>query len=295
MEWDEETTLKLINLYHIKELLWNPKHLDHKCRPKRFDALNEMANELNTNVTEIERKIKNLTSQYYRERKKTIESKKSGTSADFVHESKWFAFKSLNFLLNKNKPTGTIDTEITATDNNAQHADNDAQHGENDSPQTSNIIPQANKRYKPNPSNEMVSEALNLMRTVSQRTNQKIKDEDDLFGEYIATQLRKFDKTTKAIIKHRINNIFFETETGYRSDMFEASPRPSTSHSHPGYYTMDQCDVNSYYSSSNSAVTNPVSPPLGEPSTSSIEPSLRVSIQESGDIENILSSIESDK
>ncbi|KAJ8720995.1 hypothetical protein PYW08_006460 [Mythimna loreyi] len=70
MEWDDEKCLTLINLYHEKEVLWNPKHPNHKSRPKRFDSLNEIANHFNTNVSEIERKIKNLTSQYYRERKR---------------------------------------------------------------------------------------------------------------------------------------------------------------------------------------------------------------------------------
>lgn len=72
MEWDDATVIKLIDLYHLKEILWNPKNRDYKSRPKRYDAFNEIASEFATDVPEIERKIKNLTSHYYREKKKKI-------------------------------------------------------------------------------------------------------------------------------------------------------------------------------------------------------------------------------
>ncbi|CAG5047003.1 unnamed protein product [Parnassius apollo] len=44
------------------------------------------------------------------------------------------------------------------------------------------------------------------------------------------------DRSTKAIVRHRINNIIFEAETGCRVDMFSDFSRPSSAHSHPGYY-----------------------------------------------------------
>lgn len=110
MEWDDATVIKLIDLYHLKEILWNPKNRDYKSRPKRYDAFNEIASEFATDVPEIERKIKNLTSHYYREKKKEDNSNKSGAGTDDIYHSKWFAYKSLNFLRNKNVPTGTTDT-----------------------------------------------------------------------------------------------------------------------------------------------------------------------------------------
>ena len=67
---------------------------------------------------------------------------------------------------------------------------------------------QRNKRPKINPNKELISEALNIMKNVSQRPN-VTKDEDDLFGDYIAGQLRQMDRQMKAIVRHRINNIIF--------------------------------------------------------------------------------------
>lgn len=110
MEWEDEKVIKLIELYRSKQLLWDPKHSEHKLRPKRFDAFNDIATELSTSVTEVERKIKNLTSHYYREKKKCDSSNKSGAGTEEIYESKWFAYKPLHFLRNKNVPTGTIDT-----------------------------------------------------------------------------------------------------------------------------------------------------------------------------------------
>lgn len=40
------------------------------------------------------------------------------------------------------------------------------------------------------------------------------KDENDAFGVYIASKLRKFNDHVRSIVMHRINNIFFDAEMG---------------------------------------------------------------------------------
>lgn len=83
----------------------------------------------------------------------------------------------------------------------------------------------------------MISQALNIMKSVSDLQNQtQEKDEDTLFGEYIAAKLRKMDKLTNTIVKHRINNFIFETEIGCQTDMYADYARPSSSRSHPGIF-----------------------------------------------------------
>ncbi|XP_053618252.1 uncharacterized protein LOC128679819 [Plodia interpunctella] len=302
MEWDDEKYLTLINLYHEKEVLWNPKHPDHKSRPKRFDSLNEIANHFKTNVSEIERKIKNLTSQYYRERKKVTDSKKSGIGTDCVYQSKWFAYKSFSFLQNKNTPTAMIDSETSNESSVVQPQQNDSSHS---------FADDTIKRPRKNLNNEMMSQALcavfgvlfnrdlpvvgrvqlmidekvadfslidgdsgiintlNIMKSVSDRQNQtQEKDEETLFGEYIAAKLRKMDKSTNAIVKHRINNIIFETEIGYQTDMYADYARPSSSRSHPGYYTGSPNDQpNAYPSNSSSSVYSTITSPDHQHST----------------------------
>ncbi|CAG4957934.1 unnamed protein product [Parnassius apollo] len=232
MEWDDATVIKLIDLYHLKEILWNPKNRDYKSRPKRYDAFNEIASEFATDVPEIERKIKNLTSHYYREKKKKI----------------------IQISLVQDTPSTSHDSQ------------RDSQSNQNDLPQMSPETWQRNKRPKINPNKELISEALNIMKNVSQRPN-VTKDEDGLFGDYIAGQLRQMDRQMKAIVRYRINNIIFEAETGYRSDTFTDFARPSnvsSSHSHPGCYTASSLQqtvvspsTNNLTSSEYSAQTNP--------------------------------------
>jgi len=63
----------------------------------------------------VERKIKNLRSHFARESKRVREEKiantKSGSGAS-TYERKWFSFKSMEFLLNNNKPRNTVNTEV---------------------------------------------------------------------------------------------------------------------------------------------------------------------------------------
>lgn len=103
----------------------------------------------------------------------------------------------------------------------------------------------------------MISQALNIMKSVSDRQNQtQEKDEDTLFGEYIAAKLRKMDKSTNAIVKYQINNIIFETEIGYQTDMYADYARPSSSRSHPGYYTGSPNDQPNAYPSNRSSLSS---------------------------------------
>ncbi|XP_041981318.1 uncharacterized protein LOC121734767 [Aricia agestis] len=214
MEWEEEKVMKLIELYHSKPLLWDPKHRDYKLRPKRYDALDDIANELSTSVNEVERKIKNLTSHYYREKKKSDSSNKSGAGTDEIYQSKWFAYKSLHFLRNKNMPTRRRNITDDNTAGHNSQLDSDSQSSENYLSQ----LPKPNKRPRITQKDDIMSEALTIiMRDIFEQQNaSKIpeKDEDGLFGDYIAGQLRKMEKSTKAIVRHRINNIIFEAESG---------------------------------------------------------------------------------
>lgn len=115
MEWSQDKTLQLIESYRLHPVLWNCKLSDYKHRDKRHDAWNEIANSLNVDKDEVERKIKNLSSHFARESKRVREEKiantKSGSGAS-TYEGKWFAFKSMEFLLDRNKPRTTVNTEV---------------------------------------------------------------------------------------------------------------------------------------------------------------------------------------
>ena len=116
MDWNNEQVLALIELYRSRNVLWDSKNPFYKDRNKRHDALMEIAQELNADKTEIEKKIRYLQSHFSRELKK-VKKCKSGDGLEDVYISKWFAFKSMMFLADKNKPRGTQDTEVSENTN----------------------------------------------------------------------------------------------------------------------------------------------------------------------------------
>ncbi|CAG5052415.1 unnamed protein product [Parnassius apollo] len=80
--WDDRAVLLLIEKYQENELLWNPRHMDFKNRNKRNDAIRDVASVFNIASSEIERKLKNLSSHYFREKRKYEESKRSGSGRE---------------------------------------------------------------------------------------------------------------------------------------------------------------------------------------------------------------------
>lgn len=135
-----------------------------------------------------------------------------------------------------------------------------------DSQMSTENTSKANKRPRNDERDEMVSEALTILKYVSEQQNtSKEKDEDGLFGDYIASQLRKMDRATKAFVRHRINNIIFEAESGCRADTVPDFSRPSSAHSHTATTTVGtpptNCSTSVFYAQSNA---NPQTDPLLE-------------------------------
>lgn len=101
-KWTVDNTCKLIELYRETPLLWDPTNSEYKNRYKKADALKEIGGSLNLSEEEIERKIRNINSQYQRERRNYKQCKKSGSGQKFI--PKWFGYALMSFLKDKNKP-----------------------------------------------------------------------------------------------------------------------------------------------------------------------------------------------
>lgn len=101
MDWSRYKVIEFINRFRSMEILWDHKHPHFKDRHKRRDALAEIAAEFETEKSEIEKKIRNLQSQFGRELRLMREHQEDGKTYD----SKWFAFNKLTFLLNSGKRT----------------------------------------------------------------------------------------------------------------------------------------------------------------------------------------------
>ncbi|XP_072386709.1 uncharacterized protein [Diabrotica undecimpunctata] len=112
MEWNEENTQNLLDMYHERPVLWNSRLADYKDRNKRRDALLEISVSFGVEKEEIKKKIRYLLSHFAREVKKEKDSEKSGNGTEETYKSKWFAYKLMEFLKDKNKPIVTQDSEF---------------------------------------------------------------------------------------------------------------------------------------------------------------------------------------
>ncbi|XP_022835378.1 uncharacterized protein LOC111362858 [Spodoptera litura] len=191
-KWNDETVLQLINYFQDNEILWNIKHADHKNRSKRTVALNSIAISFGIDRTEVERKLKNVTSHYFREKKKVEES---ATAADGLrYESKWFAYKPLQFLRGKNKSHETLNSEITGSQKKDETSCS------------------RNKRCNHDGDSD-ISELLKVLKDNISATK-PVRDDASLFGDYIASKIRKMDPTTTSTVEHLIQNIIYQAELG---------------------------------------------------------------------------------
>ncbi|CAH2003167.1 unnamed protein product [Acanthoscelides obtectus] len=172
-----------------------------------------------------------------------------GTTEIFV--SKWFAFERMKFLLDKDQPNCTLDTEtremddgevtdlneslteeenVTKSDNNVTQP-NDLNAEETvDSPngtaaekpvhgKTSSRIakePQIFPKKRKVNEDPKVAEAYKIMKEAQARSSRREKAEDrfDIYGQHIASKLRTYSKRAEIMVEHAINNILFEADLG---------------------------------------------------------------------------------
>jgi hypothetical protein len=99
MEWSNAVSLRLLDLYREKELLWNLTHADYKSKLKRLDAWCQISQLLGCDQTEVRKKVESLLTSFGRERQK--EEMKTGCGPDEAYKSSWFAFKSMLFFRGK--------------------------------------------------------------------------------------------------------------------------------------------------------------------------------------------------
>lgn len=111
MEWNVEQSLKLIELFKDRSILWDLSSPQFKFSKKKVEYWKEIATELNTNANEVKKKMESLLASYRRERDSGV--KPSEADSDEIYNSKWFAFLLMQFLNDKFKPRPTKDTAFT--------------------------------------------------------------------------------------------------------------------------------------------------------------------------------------
>ncbi|KAF9417938.1 hypothetical protein HW555_005083 [Spodoptera exigua] len=199
--------------------------MDFKNRNKRNDAVRDIASVFNIASSEIERKLKNLSSHYFREKRKYEESKRSGSGRDDVQLPKWFAYKALSFLNDKNAPVPTLNS---LTPSSSQ---------DNITSQTTLLSTRTSRKRNIEREPE-VDEALQLLREIT--SNARQRDDAAIFADYISSKLRKMDHYTMCTVQHQIQNIVYEAEMRMGSMNFDTNNTTQPLRYQnvlPGYFT----------------------------------------------------------
>lgn len=101
-QWSTDEISTLIDAFREHRNLWDPKDANYKNRIRKMDSYKEIAQIFDINWLEIERKIKNIISQYQRERRNYKKMKTSGAGQYFA--PKWFGYNAMSFMHDRNKP-----------------------------------------------------------------------------------------------------------------------------------------------------------------------------------------------
>lgn len=81
-----------------------------------------------------------------------------------------------------------------------------------------------------------IDETFRILKNIeAKKARRTEKTESTLYGEYVASQLEKFDPHTRAVVKHKFATILFEAEMGTYGALLPAAmhPNPSPQWSNP--------------------------------------------------------------
>lgn len=111
MEWSEKDTLRLIQEIRRREIIWDPTHPHRKSKQRKKNALDAVAASFPPCTQgDVLHKWRNLCQIYRICRRKIENFKKSGTGTADDYIPSWFAFTSMNEIMN------AIYTPLTITD-----------------------------------------------------------------------------------------------------------------------------------------------------------------------------------
>lgn len=110
MEWTKDNTFKLIDELCQRRCLWDITCPNYKNRLVKRDNMHELACLFGVSDREVENKLHNIRSQFLREYNKSMLSKRTGSGREDLYIPKWYAYESLLFLKDVNKPHSSRST-----------------------------------------------------------------------------------------------------------------------------------------------------------------------------------------
>ncbi|CAH0589262.1 unnamed protein product [Chrysodeixis includens] len=238
MRWSEAVTLEFVKIYIKHECLWNPAHPGYKLRYQREKAYSEISTEFMTTksltVPEVKMKIKNLRTTYAQQVHKILQK----SSPDSIYEPSlvWFheMDRCLKHISSNRHSTSYNPQESLEIDSSCQiWVDQESESANLDETNPDPLVPQTDDEYDSLKPDEQISK-VKLERQSSPVYYKKIKkkklkhrlpirnyssdsvsdcskdDEFDIYGKYIASQLRKMDLHKALRLQLEIQNLVSE-------------------------------------------------------------------------------------
>ncbi|KAJ8260897.1 hypothetical protein COCON_G00166200 [Conger conger] len=193
--WTRPKVEQLCELWKTKASLYNPDHEYPDRWQKRRDS-EEIAQHLGTTVRELLKKMKNLRTQYGRERRKTCFSLADNCD---VSSSKWYLLSMLRFLDQSDASASSVET----TDCTFHEIIVEVMDDVPDPPRSGQTVAVARKRMRP--ANEDVSDV----------GSGKERDALDIFGKFVASELRLMENVQmQRQARLRIQKVLLDVQLG---------------------------------------------------------------------------------
>ncbi|CAK1586678.1 unnamed protein product [Parnassius mnemosyne] len=225
MRWNESVTLKFVKIYMKHECLWNPTHPGYKVKYQRDKAYADICSEFKQatmkilSIPEVKIKIKNLRTTYIQQVHKILQ--KSSPNCIYEPSLIWFhemdrCMKNVstnrNSLYNNTQETFEVDSScqifvdqelengnIEETNPDPLNAQTDTEY-DSSKPDDSISHIKKEKEHKTPPTYKKLKKKKIKHRvseqdysTDSTTESVAMEDEFDIYGKYIASQLRKME------------------------------------------------------------------------------------------------------
>ncbi|KAJ8888529.1 hypothetical protein PR048_008020 [Dryococelus australis] len=224
-EWARSDVKELISDYESRPVLCDVNTTEYRDRCRKH-ALKELAEEYKIEIQEITMKIHNLRNKFNIEFKKS-QKNKSGQETDEKYVSKWPHYYAMLFIQkNDSQLTDTLDSDTEGLNDdgqdNATVPSNVEVTRSVSRSSTSTPTPPAKKKKA------TLTDKHSMMIEKVYETLSKNEDEFDLFGEYVASEMRKLSSVAlKWKVKTEIQRIILQAN---EEDMRNAD---STTTNHP--------------------------------------------------------------
>ncbi|XP_061708343.1 uncharacterized protein LOC133518684 [Cydia pomonella] len=218
--WTNTETFQFIEMYQNEPCVWNPKHKHYKDKIRVYDAWLRIANAMGvSDVVEIKKKKETLLSAFRLNHKKVIASRKSGKE---VFKPIWVFYDALAaFLTDVYERKSTLTSEhIEPNDNSEGEVDSTRKALHKQPNRFINDIPKKSSRPVRKYSSELPENRKHLdtpisklskIRSNDERTNTDTTlgqmDEFQIYGLYVANQLKSLSEKQSLIAREKIQSI----------------------------------------------------------------------------------------